>query len=75
MVAWGSSLDSTVAEVVALFEKMEALFSFMSGLVAVLAPLEKMGGESGPPSLIAQLCQKMCENEKMEGPEGYRMTQ
>lgn len=47
----------------------------MSGLVAVLAPLEKMGGESGPPSLIAQLCQKMCENEKMEGPEGYRMTQ
>ena len=50
MVAWGSSLDSTVAEVVALFEKMEALFSFMSGLVAVLAPLEKKGGESGPPN-------------------------
>ena len=43
MVAWGSSLDSTVVEVVALFEKMEALFSFMSGLVAVLAPLEKKG--------------------------------
>ena len=51
MVAWGSSLDSTVVEVVALFEKMEALFSFMSGLVAVLAPLEKREGNLDLPTL------------------------
>ena len=63
MVAWGSSLDSTVVEVVALFEKMEALFSFMSGLVAVLAPLEKREGNLDLPTL---LCQKMCGNEGME---------
>ena len=52
MVAWGSSLDSTVVEVVALFEKMEALFSFMSGLVAVLAPLEKREGNLDLPTLL-----------------------